>query len=388
MTRATAAVAALALVACGGSVPPAAHSTTDSTDAGSPALPPGDPGDAGSRLAAEITYTETGFNLLAVDRAGTAYGVNLAASDAELWSSADGRAWSKRGATTGGASFWMLQPLSDGTLLADVATGAGHAIARSTDRGATWTEVLPLGAYRSLTPHTFAELDEAAYFLEYQVFTAGNALIRLWQSVDGGATWAVRRLFQGHRHGHGLIADPARHALWAFFGDTDLQSGVYRSTDGGATWTAIVAGSQDGDIVDATLLPDGSLLCGQDISYLPPRPGIARIGLDGSVTRYQTLPSASYSTHAIRAGGYVVGATYELDADVSPAGWRQASLWGSADGVHWEKLLDVPQLDAKQDVRADVYWELPSGELVINVRNAAGFEPGGLGYLLIRTTRR
>src|SRR5207248_1054275 len=143
-------------VACGGSVPPAAHSTTDSTDAGSPALPPGDPGDAGSRLAAEITYTETGFNLLAVDRAGTAYGVNLAASDAELWSSADGRAWSKRGATTGGASFWMLQPLSDGTLLADVATGAGHAIARSTDRGATWTEVLPLGAYRSLTPHSFA----------------------------------------------------------------------------------------------------------------------------------------------------------------------------------------------------------------------------------------
>ena len=388
MTRATAAVAALALVACGSSVPPAAHSTTDSTDAGSPALPPGDPGDAGSRLAAEITYTETGFNLLAVDRAGTAYGVNLAASDAELWSSADGRAWSKRGATTGGASFWMLQPLSDGTLLADVATGAAHAIARSTDRGATWTEVLPLGGYRSLTPHSFAELDGAAYFLEYQVFTAGNAVIRLWRSLDGGATWAVRRLFQGHRHGHGLIADPARHALWAFFGDTDLQSGVYRSTDGGATWIPIVAGSQDGDIVDATLLPDGSLLCGQDISYLPPRPGVARIGLDGSVTRYETLPSASYSAHAIRAGGYVVGATYELDSDVSPPGWRQGSLWGSLDGIRWEKLLDVPQLDAKQDVRADVYWELPSGELVINVRNAAGFGPDGLGYLLMRATRR
>ena len=380
-----ASVAALAMFACGGSVSPGAQSTVDSTDAGNPAPPPG---DAGSRLAADITYTETGFNLLAVDRGGTAYGVNLAASDTELWSSADGRAWLKRGATADGASFWMLQPLSDGTLLADLATGSGHAIARSTDRGATWTEVLPLGAYRSLTPHSFAEFDGAAYFLEYQVFTAGNAVIRLWRSLDGGATWAVRRLFQGHRHGHGLIADPARHALWAFFGDTDLQSGVYRSTDGGATWIPIVAGSQDGDIVDATLLPDGSLLCGQDISYLPPRPGVARIGLDGSVTRYETLPSASYSAHAIRAGGYVVGATYELDSDVSPPGWRQGSLWGSLDGIRWEKLLDVPQLDAKQDVRADVYWELPSGELVINVRNAAGFGPDGLGYLLMRATRR
>jgi hypothetical protein len=388
MTRVTAAVAALALFACGGSGPPGGNPTTDSTDGGDPAPASAGPGDARSHLVAEITYTGTDFNLLAVDPAGTAYGVNLAASGSELWSSADGRAWVKRGAIASGASFWMLQSLSDGTLLADVTGIAGHAVARSTDRGATWTQVLSLGAYRSLTPHSFAELDGAAYFLEYQVFTAGNAVIRLWRSLDGGATWALRRLFQGHRHGHGLLADPARHALWAFFGDTDLQSGVYRSTDGGATWTSIVAGSQDGDIVDATLLPDGSLLCGQDISYLPPRPGVARIGLDGSVTRYQTLPSASYSTHAIRAGGYVVGATYELDSNVSPPGWRQGSLWGSADGIRWEKLLDIPQLDAKQDVRADVYWELPSGELVINVRNAAGFGPGGLGYLLMRATRR
>ena len=67
---------------------------------------------------------------------------------------------------------------------------------------------------------------------------------------------------------------------------------------------------------------------------------------------------------------------------------RTTGDWGSGDGIHWEKLLDVPQLDAKQDVRADVYWELPSGELVINLRNAAGFGPGGLGYLLIRATRR
>lgn len=379
-----AAVAALAMSACGGSGPPASHSLTDSTDAG----PSADGGDAGPRLSGEITFTETGFNLLAVDGQGTAYGVNLATSDAELWSSADGRTWGKRGAMPGGASFWMLQPLSDGTLLADVAAASGHAIARSTDRGATWTQVQQLGDYRSLTPHSFAELDGAAYFLEYQVFTAGNAIIRLWRSMDGGATWAVRHLFQGHRHGHGLLADSARHALWAFFGDTDLQSGTYRSTDGGATWIAIVAGSQDGDIVDATLLPDGSLLCGQDISYLPPRPGIVRIGLDGSVTRYETLPSASYSAHALRAGGYVVGATYELDSDVSPPGFIQGSLWGSGDGIRWEKLLDVPQLDLKQDVRADVYWELPSGELVINVRNGAGFGPGGVGYLLMRATRR
>jgi len=56
--------------------------------------------------------------------------------------------------------------------------------------------------------------------------------------------------------------------------------------------------------------------------------------------------------------------------------------------LHWEKLLDVAQLDPHDDVRTDVYWELSGGELVVNVRNAAGFGPGGVGYLLLRTTRR
>jgi hypothetical protein len=377
------ALAALVLSSCGGGVTPGSRSTSESADAG---VPP----DVGPDwfLSAAITYTETGFDLLAVDGAGTAYGVNLATTSGDLWSSSDGRTWTRRGAIAGGASFRIMHPLSNGTLLADVAGTSGHAIARSTDAGATWTQVLALGSYRSLTPHSFAELDGAAYFLEYQVFTSGNSTIRLWRSTDSGATWAVRYIFQGHRHGHGVVADPTRHALWTFFGDTDAQSGTYVSTDAGASWTAIVAGSQDGDIVDATVLSDGSLLCGQDISYLPPRPTIARIGLEGTITHYQTLPSASYSTHAIRAGGYVVGASYEIDTDVSPPGWTRASLWGSADGTRWDQLIDVPQFDPKADVRADVYWELPAGELVINVRNAAGFGPGGVGYLLMRATRR
>ena len=77
-----------------------------------------------------------------------------------------------------------------------------------------------------------------------------------------------------------------------------------------------------------------------------------------------------------------------------PATWmgartsRARSLWGSVDGWSWEKLLEVPQLDPKEDVRADVYWELASGEQVVSVWNAAGFGPGGRGYMLLRLTRR
>ncbi|MGZ6144259.1 MAG: WD40/YVTN/BNR-like repeat-containing protein, partial [Myxococcales bacterium] len=247
-------------------------------------------------------------------------------------------------------------------------------------------------SYRALSPHSFAELDGAVYFLEYQVFTGSSTTIRLWKSLDRGATWAVQSTFTSHRHGHGLMPDPARHALWAFFGDTDAQSGLYRSTDGGASWAAIKAGTQAGDIVDGTILSDGSFLCGQDISYTgstPNKPQVARIALNGVETDYVTLPSASYSTHAVKSiGGFVVGTTHEEGADVEASGWTRGSLWGSGDGLHWQQILTVSQASAGGDVRCDVYWELPGGELVLTVNNAAGFGPGGRGFLLLRPSRQ
>ena len=173
--------------------------------------------------------------------------------------------------------------------------------------------------------------------------------------------------------------------------DFDEQSGLYRSTDGGVTWTLIKGGTQAGDIVDGTVLSDGSFLCGQDVSYqgsIPNLPQIARIALDGTETDYLTLPSASYSAHTVRSGGFVVGATHEEGADVEAPGYTSASLWGSGDGVHWQELLVLRQASAGDDVRADVYWELPTGELVFSVRNAAGFGPGGRGYLLLKPTRQ
>jgi hypothetical protein len=341
-------------------------------------------------LAATVTFTNADFDLMAVDPSGTAYGLDLGRPDTELWSTADGRNWSRRGASDDG-SFFVVTALSDDTLLADVQSRAGHAVARSTDHGVTWTKVLATAPYRSLTPHSFADLDGAVYFLEYQTFTTASTPIRLWKSLDRGTTWSIQTTFEGHRHGHGLMPDPARHALFAFFGDTDAQAGAYRSTDGGASWTAIKAGSQAGDIVDGVVLSDGSLLCGQDISYrgsTPDRPQVARIDLNGVETDYAALPSASYSTHAIASGGYVIGTTHEVGADVESAGWSNGSIWGSGDGMQWTQLLTIPQAQPNDYVRADVYWELSTGELVVSVRNAAGFGPDGRGYLLLRTSRQ
>jgi hypothetical protein len=272
--------------------------------------------------------------------------------------------------------------LTDGTLLANLTESSGDFIARSVDRGDTWTRALPLGRYSGLTPHNFGELDGTVYFIEYQVFTRGDAPTRLWASADSGRTWAVRSTFEGHRHAHGMAVDAARHALWAWFGDTEAQSGTYRSTDEGSTWTR-VHGTQAAGQVDATVLADGSVLYGQDRTYLPGFPHVARLSPDGTLTESVRLPGPSYSIHALAGGGYVIGVARETGGDVYPAGSVSAFVYTSADGVRWEQALQYPRLRSTDDVRADIYWALPGGDLLLELRNAPGFTTGR-GYQILR----
>lgn len=145
-------------------------------------------------------------------------------------------------------------------------------------------------------------------------------------------------------------------------------------------------GNQDGDVVDATPLPGGGLLFGQDISYLPTTPSVARLDGNGQYAILAPLAGPSYAIHALALGGYVVSSERENGGDIYPAGEVSAHLYGSSDGVAWTRLLDYPWLDPNQDyVRADVYWELPSThELVLTLYNAAGFGPNGQGYQLLR----
>ncbi len=358
-------------------------------DAGTPDA--GGASDAGAadagRLALEVTYTDSEHEILCADASGTVYAVSRSAGTQNLLASSDGaRTFVARGVAPHGGEFFNLTVLGDGTLLADVRVGASHAIARSTDAGATWSEVLPLGDYRTLTPHSFAQLGTMIYLLEYQVFTGADTPIGLHVSSDAGLTWTLRYTFQGHRHGHGLRADPARGVLWAWFGDTTPQCGVYRSADGGFTWR-LVLGGQEGDVVDGEVLPDGSVLFGQDISYLPPMAAVATVDATGTYAHLVDLTGPAYSTHAIRSGGFVIGAARESNGDLYAAGEVSAHVFGSADGVNWEDLLSYPRASDVDDVRADVYWELPSGELVLELRNARGFGAFNSGFQLLRAYR-
>ncbi|MDY7227164.1 sialidase family protein [Hyalangium rubrum] len=367
-------------------VPCFSAETADPNSAGMASVTFFERGEARPRL--EVVHTNTTHRFLTLAPSGAAYALQLNDSSNRLYMSTDGaRTWSFKGQLPQGGSFRFMAALSDGTLLAHSSRDGRNYIARSGDGGATWSEVLLLGDYRVLTPRSFAELDGTVYVLEYQTFTTQDVPIRLHASTDRGRTWQVRQTFSGHRHGHGLAVDPARHALWAFFGDTTVQSGTFRSTDGGRTWKSIAKGAP-GRIVDATVLEDGSLLYAQDTLYLPPRPYIAQLSPDGTYVELGLLPGPSYSAFAASAGGFVVGSAREPGGDVYPPGEESAHVFASVNMFDWEKLLSYRRLDPTVTARADVYYELPSGLLILQLQNVQGFGPGGFGYQLLRLTRR
>ncbi|WP_225408238.1 WD40/YVTN/BNR-like repeat-containing protein [Stigmatella hybrida] len=350
---------------------------TSSLHAAEPVTPLAPPG-------LEVVLTNTTHQLMAVAPSGTAYALKMDESASRLYASTDGaQTWSFKARHPLGGAFRVMSALADGTLLANTSRDGLQYLSRSADGGATWSEVLSLGDFRMLTPHNIAELDGTVYFLEYQSFTTQDTPIRLHASKDRGLTWEVRQTFTGHRHGHGLTADPAHHSLWAFFGDTPQKAGTFRSVDAGNSWVRVLGG-QEGCVVDAVPLSDGSLLFGQDITYLPQRPHIAQLSPDGTYAALVQLTGPAYSTYALKAGGFVAGIAREPGGDIYPPSEVSAHVWGSLDGVDWRELRSYPRLDPNANVRADVYFELPSGLLVLQLANVQGFGPGGRGYQLVR----
>jgi hypothetical protein len=329
----------------------------------------------------QVTYRDDAREIMAVDPQGTVYAVQATHGSSRLFASKDNaRTWTPRGEHPGDYGFFKMTALQDGTLLANVTSPEGYALSRSTDHGATWRVVLPLGRFKMLQPHNIRELHGTVFFLEYQTFTDSSP-INLWVSQDQGATWRVRHVFEGRRHGHGLVADPVQGVLWAMMGD--LKGGLLRSEDEGMTWQPVLDGPP-GVAVDAVVTPRG-LLFGTDNLYTPPLPAVQRVGSEDTMVHLGALPGPSYSVLEVPGGGFVMGTTRETGGDVYAPGDVSAHVLYSAEGDTWREFQAYPRAAEDDYARADVYWKLRSGELVLELSNTQ--ELGRRGFLLLKAVR-
>ena len=289
---------------------------------------------------------------------------------------APGQAWlaSFRGiyATTDTGDTWELLAFEDdrthgvvarpGDVLIVLADGDGGlaAVHRSTDAGATWTEVWNSPAAFRLD--SIETTDAGALLVGGTTFFGGNVL----RSTDDGATWSETQVgFSGVE----AIGVGSSGLAWAAAGDNVL----HRSTDDGVTWSPLPNGGW----------PTGTI--GSLVAIEHGAPGLFLVGT-GSIFRSTDdgdtwapfgdgIPSPNVAMLADTPAGFFAG-TYS-------AGLYR--LGGATDVANAGAALDGPSLAiAPNPFRGmtNVSWNLPRAAFVtvdvydVRGRRVAALSPG------------
>jgi photosystem II stability/assembly factor-like uncharacterized protein len=153
--------------------------------------------------------------------------------------------WSRQGLTYGGNTYSIAvdphQP--DVVYIGDGDPGGYGQVARSSDAGATWT---PVGTTNSGLPegHPVSIVIDAASPPGNRTLYVASEGHGVYGGTENGATWNARNGgMPDNRAMTSLIAHPSDPST-LFAGirmDRDIQGGIYKSEDAGATWRRVDA---------------------------------------------------------------------------------------------------------------------------------------------------
>ncbi len=165
-------------------------------------------------------------------------------------------------------------------------SGGGRRLYRSLDHGATWSQLAPTGLPAgeliidlAYDPHAVDRL--------WAILDSG-----LWRSDDGGDNWAaVATSGTGGQQFEALTPDPhiAGRLFARLFDPVSFARTLWRSADAGATWTQVVApglswhGNCAGTCLAFTPVPGDILLSGNGLDVFRSGDGGASFALAGSL---------------------------------------------------------------------------------------------------------
>lgn len=241
------------------------------------------------------------------------------------------------------------------------------SILRSTDKGDTWqVSNLPFKVGGNMPGRSMGErlvIDPNKNNILYFGARSGNGL---WKSTDYGATWSKVTSFPNpgtyvenpdYEYQSDIVGlawitfdpstgSPGQATQTIYVGVADKNESVYRSTDGGATWSA-VPGQPTG------YLPHHGVLASNGQLYIPYSDGVGPYdGTKGDVWKYDTatgawsnispIPSSS-SDNYFGYGGLAVDAQHPNTIVVATLNswWPDAILFRSTDGgATWSRIWD------------------------------------------------
>ncbi len=189
----------------------------------------------------------------------------------DVWRSTDvGATWTEINASAGwsGRSYHTGVALPNGRI---VLMGGSNSLGdllndtwRSEDGGMTWTCVNQSSGWDPRAFHTSVALSDGSIVLMGGINSSSTLLNDTWRSEDGGATWTCVNTSAGWtpRSSHASVSLLGGGIVLSGGSDGGGRNDVWRSDDGGATWTCVneSAGWPERWSLAGVALTDGSIV--------------------------------------------------------------------------------------------------------------------------------
>jgi len=202
---------------------------------------------------------------------------------------------------------WDSLPIADATLRGVQRVGSTMfvvgdygIILKSTDTGDTWTSVSRAFTYEWINKIKF--LNENDGFAATGSTSAGDSLGHLYRTTDGGATWSARPY--NFKRAVYSFAAPSLTTIYASIYDNR----IFKSTDGGTTWT------QQTSPAAASYRPYQTVFATVDTGYIVGNLATMLKTTNGgtnwsTVTTGFTSTNFIYDAHAYSANEVIIGGT-------------------------------------------------------------------------------
>ena len=235
-----------------------------------------------------------------------------AASDGGvLRSDDDGTSWAYSNENLANAIVKAVLVATDGSIFA----GSGSGVARSNDLGLSWTNTSQ-GLPRSYGISALFELPDMD-------FLAGSEVSEVYRSLDLGNSWQLLGTLPGASNPVTAFARDSQGTLFATTGSGSSGSGVFRSIDGGATWTAINTGVQNTNLQ--------SIVVGVNDTLIAAGRGVYR-----SVDSGANWQLVFTGNHTVWGLAVTAGAVFAASS--------QGVFHSTDGGINWSAVPGAPQV--------------------------------------------
>jgi photosystem II stability/assembly factor-like uncharacterized protein len=135
-----------------------------------------------------------------------------------------------------------VHPSQPGRIVMLVKDPCGDLIAKSTNGGRTWQELLTAGEMRRLDDIVIHPKNGDLILVAGRIKAGNLYQMTLFKSVDGGAHWTTQAITSNESSGMAVAVNPINDKILYLGGHRNYKGVLYKSLDGGSSWTEIGAG--------------------------------------------------------------------------------------------------------------------------------------------------